>query len=193
MNGLNISLLCRILCFLGCVIISGPLAADESKKGILKQKLMDISALNTHVSQKISKAILVRDELKAARWEFVEEIRNEKRSKNIHSFEAAQKVTRIKFNIKLIQRINTYIQRLERKISYFKTGKKKLEFYHAQVTDEIKLIEILDDMEIRALINNVDRLINIYAPETQKPLLDAGNISFDRPVRVWNAIISEDF
>lgn len=166
----------------------GPAGGDTLKTGSLEQKIYEISVLRAKMSDKIDQAIEVRTLLEHRFAELRDEIRAEQIRFQIHSPQQALQNPRIRYNLSIIRILRAYTDRLNERIDYFQTGNERLRFMIDQINDDIAIINTLEDMEIENLINGIDRLLDEFIPETEKPLFDAADIFFEPGERIWNEI-----
>jgi len=173
------------------MILSNPSHAERIKKSALEQKIFEISALKARVIDKIDQAIEMRTSLQQQLNELHDEIRTEQIRSSIDSRQEALQNLRIRCNLYLIQQLKAYLNRLDGRISYFKTGKAQLKFFIRQIKDDIAIIHTLKDMEIERLLARIDRVLDEFSPETKKQIFNAADIRLTPIERIWDEISME--
>ena len=113
-------------------------------------------------------------------------------SQEIHLYSTAVKIPRIKYNIKLIQQLLAYIDRLDQREHYFRTGYETLEYLHQQVNDDLKLIRTLNDLEVDELIEKINAVLDEYLAETKRPLFSIDNIHRRPAEEIWLGIVKNN-
>ena len=175
-----------ILTLLVLTILINPAAANSRKTGALEQKIVEISALRLKIFDKIDRGIEMRIYLQKRLNELQNEIKLEEDRFSFDASEAPLENLRVNYNLNLIQHLQAYIDRLDKRIAYFQTGNERLKFYLRQIKDDIAIINTLKDMEIENLIDQVDRVLDEYIPETKKKIFDTFDIRL-RPIeQVWS-------
>ena len=173
------------------VILSNPAHAERIKKSALEQKIFEISTLKARVIDKIDQAMEMRTDLQQQLSKLRDEIRTEQILFNIESHQEALQNIRILYNLRLIQQLKAYLNRLDRRIAYFQTGKARLKFLIHQIKDDIAIIHTLKDMEIEKLLAHIDRVLDEFIPETQKQIFNAADIHLTPIERIWDEIYTE--
>ena len=173
------------------MILSNPSHAERIKKSALEQKIFEISALKARVIDKIDQAIEMRTSLQQQLNELHDEIRTEQIRSSIDSRQEALQNLRIRCDLYLIQQLKAYLNRLDGRISYFKTGKAQLKFFIRQIKDDIAIIHTLKDMEIERLLARIDRVLDEFSPETKKQIFNAADIRLTPIERIWDEISME--
>ena len=165
--------------------------ASGDKTVGLNEKLSEISSLQKAIDEKISlakdKCLLLNKKIDALK----EEILDEKERRHIESFQQALTVSRIEFNLQLIQLLQAYIARLEGKVRYFKTGNETLSFYFQQIKDDLLLIKTLNDLEVDKLIARINSVFDEYVPQTRKPFFNVNDTSLQDTEQIWNKIADQ--
>lgn len=166
-------------CFLALMILLLsflPAASADLKTNALEQKINEISTLRARLIDKIDQAVEMRRHLEDRLAELRGEIRTEQMRAEIYSRQAALQNLRIHYNLSLIQTLQAYINLLNERIDYFQTGNERLNFLIDQIHDDLAIINILKDMEIKNLIDRVNLVVDEFMPETQKQIFNAVHI-----------------
>jgi hypothetical protein len=184
------SLVCRKFCLL-IVILSiawSPIAAGDLKIHTLKAKINDISMLRAKIIDKIDQADEMRRYLEERLDELRVEIRSEQISTGVYTHQAVLHNLRIRYDLTLIQTLQAYISLINERIHYFQTGNARLKFLIDQIHDDLAIIDILEDMQIKNLIERIDLVLNEFNPEMQKPIISLAQIRLLPTEYVWENI-----
>ena len=172
--------------------VAGAQGASSPKSMELKRKIHEISTLRLTVGSQVDTAVKTREQLQNQIDELAKEINRELLNRGINSYSQAAKVPRIKFNIKLIQQLLAYIDRLDQREQYYRIGNETLEHLNQQVNDDLKLIRTLNDMEVDELIDRINSVLDEYIPETQRPLFSVDNIETRSAEEIWRGIVKNN-
>lgn len=172
-------------------ILSNPAAASNRKTAALDQKIIEISALQVRIIDKIDQGIEMRIFLQKRLKELRNEIRIEQNRFGIYVSQAPLEILRINYNLHLIQYLRAYIDQLDKRIDYFQTGNERLKFYLRQIKDDIAIINTLKDLDIENLIALLDSVLNEFIPETHKPIFDAFDIRLMPIEQIWSDIATQ--
>ncbi len=162
------------------------------KTATLEGKINDISMLRAKIIDKIDQAVEMRHYLKQRVAELQMEIRSEQISAEVYSHQAALKNLRIRYNLSLIQTHQAYINLINERINYFQTGNARLKFLIDQIHDDLAIIDILEDLQIKNLIDRIDLVLNEFNPEMQKPTINTAHIRLHPTEYVWENICLKD-
>lgn len=182
-------------CSLAIVILSiayASIAADDPKTHTLDKKTNDISMLRVKIIDKIDQAVEMRHYLKQQIAELRVEIRSEQIETEINSHQAALQNLRIRYNLSLIQTLQAYINLINERINYFQTGHARLKFLVDQIHDDLAIIVVLEDLQIKNLIDRIDLVVDEFDPEMQKPVINTANIRLLPTEYVWENICLKD-
>ncbi|MGD9058726.1 MAG: hypothetical protein PVG40_06450 [Desulfobacterales bacterium] len=170
------------------LIASTSMAAAGLKKHTLEGKINDISKLRAKIIDKIDQAVETRQYLEQRLDELQVEIRSEQISTEVYTHQAALQNLRIRYNLSLIQTLQAYIGLINERINYFQTGNARLKFLIDQIHDDLAIIDILEDMQIKNLIDRIDLVLNEFNPEIQKPIINVAHIRLFPTEYVWENI-----
>ena len=174
------------LSILALLISFNLVSARGLKTEALEQKIYEISSLRAKIIDKIDQAVEMRTRLKHQLVGLQGEIRSEQIRTGIISQQEALQNLRIRYNLSLIQVLQSYIERLNERIAYFQKGNEHLRFLAHQIKDDIALINTLQDMEIDNLNGRINRVLDEFIPETQKQIFSVTDIRMLPIERVWN-------
>ena len=161
-------------------------SASVLKTEALEQKTYEISSLRAKIIDKIDQAVEMRTRLEHQLAGLQDEIRSEQIRAGIYSYQEALQNLRIRFNLSLIQVLQSYVKRLNERIAYFQKGNEHLKFLADQIKDDIALINALKDMEIDNLNGHINRVLDEFIPETKKPIFNVAGIRWLSIERVWD-------
>jgi hypothetical protein len=170
------------------LLVLAPVAdgASSPKAMELSRKISELSSLQRSVVNQVGIAVQTREQLQKQIDELIYEINQEMVSRQIKTYPAAKKISRIKYNLRLIQQLHAYIERLKQREKYFRIGNETLEHLQQQVSDDLQLIRTLNDMEVDKLIYEINVVLDEYIPETQKPVFAIDDIRTKAPDIIWN-------
>jgi hypothetical protein len=165
-----------------------PTANAGNKTNALDNKINEISLLRVKIIDKIDQATEMRKSMEQRLAELRVEIRTEQIRSDIYSQPAALQNLRIRYNLRLIQTLLAYINLLDQRIDYFQTGNERLKFLVDQINDDLAIIDILKDMEIKNLINRINQVLDEFVPEIQKKTINAAHIRILPMEYVWEEV-----
>jgi len=163
--------------------------ASSPKTLELNRKISEMAALQNGISDRIAIAQKTRDQFQNQITELVKEINRIRDHQQIKSYRAAVKNPRINYNIKLIRKLRAYIDRLNARMRYFRSGNETLTFLHQQVIDDLQLIRTLNDMEVDRLILKINSVLDEFIPETKNYIFTVENIQGASSEKIWDEII----
>ncbi len=169
-------------------LVGLPAGYGGIKTNALEQKISEISMLRVTIIDKIDQAVDMRHRLEQRLAELRMEIRSEQIGAEIYSYPAALQNLRIRNNLNLIQILQAYIALLNERIDYFQSGNERLKFLIDQINDDLAIIDILKDMEIKDLIDRINAVLDEMIPETQKQMINAAQIRLQPIEYVWESI-----
>ena len=161
------------------------LSAEDGKSQELNRALADIAAAEQTINRLTAVAedacrTLTRqsDELRA-------EIRLERRRTNAASFAQARLISRIDYDLRLLQRLVGHIDRLNERIGYFRSAGHTLESYRRQIRDDQLMLRTLNDVDTGSLMRQLAVDLGQFRNQAGKPLLTA-SASGLRPLEsIW--------
>ena len=177
------------LLFANAAIVAG---ARHPKVEELNRKITEMASLQRSVTNQIDIAIQTREQLQKQIDELVNEINQEMVSRRIDAYPAAEKIARVKYNIKLVQLLSAYIDRLNQREQYFRTGNDTLEHLQQQVNDDLQLLRTLNHMQVDELIHEINMVLDEYIPQTQKATFTVEDIRRKPPEKIWSEIVEKN-
>ena len=163
-------------------------SADKLKTEALEQKSYEISSLRVTIIDKIDQAIERRTYLERRLSGFIGEIHDEQIQFEIYTHPEAMLNLRIRYNLRLIQVLQAYVNRLNERITYFQSGNERLKYLDHQIKDDMAILNTLEDMEIDNLIDSINVVLDEIIPETQKQTFEASDIRLQPLDRLWDEI-----
>jgi hypothetical protein len=164
-------------------------AADAGKAQELTRALAEIGAAEQVMRQKAALAEDARRMLSRQAEELKAEIQQERRRTHVAAFQQALQVGRIDYNLRLVQRLLGYMERLEGRIGYFRTAVHALDFHRRQIRDDLLILKTLNDADISGLMRQLAADLNGFTAQAEKPLLTA-SASGLRPLEaIWSDIL----
>jgi hypothetical protein len=164
-------------------------AAEVGKAQELSRALEEIGAAEQAMRQKTALAEDARRVLRLQAEEFSAEIREERRRANVASYQQALQVSRIDFNLRLVQRLSGYIDRLEERIRYFRSALNALDFYRRQIRDDMLILRTLSDADTAGLLRQLAADLNGFNAQAKKPVLTASGAGLRPLESIWSEIL----
>ncbi|HSM89947.1 MAG TPA: hypothetical protein VLT56_07975, partial [Desulfobacterales bacterium] len=190
----------------GCTILSRPaaltvvlvaclfgsaLANDADKTAALNRALSEIAELSRSINQRIEEAGAVIDRLSEQRELLKHEIQQERGRHNITSFRQAVQISRIDYNLRLMQQLTAYIDRLNGSMEFFRGANQLLNFYARQARDDLLMLKTLKDADISGLMNKIAAAKNEFEIVLNKPLFVASEPYPRSMEMIWNDIVAK--
>ncbi|MDY6986801.1 MAG: hypothetical protein SWQ30_01990 [Thermodesulfobacteriota bacterium] len=155
----------------------------------LQQKMGQLSSLRARIAEKADQGTRIRQQFKEQMQAIAEEIEDEQERMGTGSYEKAIQCPRIDYDLRLLQQYDGYLFEIDRRLTYFQTVDVQLAYLLQQAEDDMKIIETLNDMDIAALMLRIDRVLDEYLPEAEKPLIRAEHLRLPEHEGVWNEIV----
>ena len=191
----NIKLSQRIyswgLLLITLILIPGTILASNSKTFALRSKMAEISSLRQKVMERKAQASKLCGQLEQRSKELEKEIKGETRGTMINSFHEASRNPRIDYNIKLIQKILSYISMLKEKTQFFNIASEELAYLYQLAEDDLRILETLNDMKIEKVIDQIDKTSVKYQLEASRLVIDSNGIVLNSPEEIWESIMRD--
>ncbi len=165
------------------------LAAEDSKPQELNRALADIKAAEQMINQRTALAEEVRQRLRQQVDELKAEIHLERRRTSGASFPHALQVSRIDYNLRLVQRLLGYMDRLDNRIGYFRSAVHTLEFYRQQIRDDMLILRTLKDADTASLMQQLASELKHFKNQAEKPLLIASTSGLRPLETIWADVL----
>lgn len=156
---------------------------------LLQQKLDNIEIMTEKIARQRRSADELYRKLSAERETFAEEIVTEARRVRAPSFKLAQSDPRIAYNVKLVGRLDAYLDALGKRISEFDAGSHRLGYLRAKAVDDLKLVETFAVPAVDRLIADIDGALEQYHFATTAPLFDVNKVTVPSGQAVWDAVV----
>jgi hypothetical protein len=175
---------------LALVLMCGPWwtgvrAAGTPKEDTLKQALSDMSGARRALAERGAAAAELRGRLHDRCEGLRAEIAQERQTHAITSFLQAARVERIGYNLRLVQRIYGYLERIDRRIEVFQAADHALAYAMRRARDDLLMVKILADTDSSGLLRQIESVLNEAARETGKPLFNASEPPSRTLESVW--------
>jgi len=180
---------CVFIVLMVLVCFSGFVAGSNTKIMELNRKMDEITILRAEIDSKIDQAEIMGSKLKVQIEEFQSEIIEEKDQHKLVGFDDAVKNLRIGYNLQLIQQLMAYNDKINQRINYFLDANETMDFYFRQVSDDVMIIQTLDDMEVDALIDRINLVLDEFIPQSRKSLFNLEDVQYRDIKEVWNLIV----
>jgi predicted Zn-dependent peptidase len=164
-------------------------AADDGKAQELNRALLDIGAAEQMIWQKAALAESVRQMLRQQADELKSEIQQERRRTNVATFQQALRINRIDYNLRLVQRLFGYIDRLDDRIGYLRSAAQTLDFYRRQIRDDMLILRTLNDADTAGLTRQLASDLGGFKDQTGKPLVAAAPSALRPLESIWSDIL----
>lgn len=172
-------------------LFGSALANDADKTATLNRTLSEIAELSRSINQRIEEAGAVIDRLNEQRELLKNEINQERGRHDITSFRQAVQINRIDYNLRLMQQLTAYIERLNGSMEYFRGANQLLNFYARQARDDLLMIKTLKDADISGLMNKIAAAKNEFEIVLNKPLFVASEPYPRSTEMIWNEIVKK--
>ena len=170
-------------------IVPFKLSALNQEKDILNQKIADIVCLRKKVTEKIDKAVKIKNQLEEQKKKMVYEIKKQQKEEQIELYRQVTTSSRIYFNLKLIQQLNQYTLQLSKKILDLTNLNEKLTYVYLNINDDIMMIQALNNIKKNNFLSKINTEILDASKEIEKRLLSVENLYFEEKEKIWNKII----
>lgn len=164
-------------------------AAEDRKSQDLNCALADIKAAEQVINQRTALAEEVRQRLTQQADELKAEIHLERRRATVVSFSQARQISRIEYNLRLVQRLLGYIDRLDSRIGFFRSAIHTLEFYRRQIRDDMLILRTLDDVDTANLMRQLAADLDHFKHQAGQPLLTASTSGWRPLESIWAEVL----
>jgi len=172
-------------------LFGSALAEDAGKTETLNRTLSEIAELGRNINERIEEACTLLDRLNEQRELLKNEINQERRRQGITAFRQAVQIKRIDYNLRLMQQLTGYIERLNGSVEYFRGANQLLNFYARQARDDLLMLKTLQDADISVLMNKISASKIEFEMMLNKPLFVASEPSPRSMEMIWNDIIKK--
>jgi hypothetical protein len=176
---------------LAACLFGSAVADDAGKTETLNRTISELAELTRSINERIEKACALLDKLNEQRELLKNEINQERQLHDITSFRQAVQIKRIDYNLRLIQQLSAYIERLNGRVEYFRGANQLLNFYARQARDDLLMLKTLQDADISGLMNKISAAKDEFEMVLNKPLFVASEPSTRSMEMIWNDIIKK--
>lgn len=163
--------------------------ANNPKINDLQQKVADMALIHHQLNDRVEQAKMIREKLRHQKQSLLDEVSDLRQQHRIKQYQQADQNLRIHYNIRLIASVEAYLRQVQSKIIYLETGQDKLAYLQKLASDDIRMIDALNDLEIDALTTQISLVINQYLAEAHVLQLEADQITPASPQTIWNSIV----
>lgn len=164
-------------------------AAEDGKSQELSRALADIKTAEQMINQRTALAVEVRQKLGQQVDELKAEIQLERGRTSVASFPQALQISRIDYNLRLMQRLLGYMDRLEQRIGYFRSAALTLEFYRQQIRDDMLILRTLNDADSAKLMRQLASDLDQFRTQSERPLLTASGSGLRPLETIWTDVL----
>jgi len=165
------------------------IAAENGKAQELNRALAEIGAVEQMIRQRAALAEDARRMLKQQAEELKAEIHQERRRTHVAAFQQALPVNRIDYNLRLVQRLLGYVDRLDDRIWSFRSAVQALDFHRRQIGDDLLILKTLNDADISGLMCQLASDLIGFKAQAEKPLLSAPSAGLRPLETIWADIL----
>jgi hypothetical protein len=169
--------------------LSTGLAGEDGKSQELSRALADIRSAEQMINQRSALAEDVRQRLGQQVDELKAEIQLERRRTSVTSFPQARQVSRIDYNLRLVQQLLGYLDRLDNRIGYFRTAVLTLEDYRQQIRDDMLILRTLDDADTASLMGRLAFDLEHFKDQVERPLVIASDSGLRPLATIWSDVV----
>lgn len=180
-----------ILIALGGILTSPAMLTANTKTGDLKQKVADMTLLHHQLTDRIEEAKVIREKFRHQKQGLLDEINVLRQTYKFKQFSDADQHLRIHYNMLLIGTMDAYLKRIEEKIMFYENGQDRLIYLQKLASDDIRMIDTLNDLEIDALTTQISLVISQYLAEAHVIQFQSGDITPVPPEKIWASIVAQ--
>lgn len=178
-----------IIFFLILLLPYDALASNKAEE--LQKKIQEISALQVKLEAKKKQSKVIRIKFNAIIKALKKEIINKQQRLGITSYQQANRSPRINYNLRIIQRLMIYNDKLSEMIVKMQVGNAELEFLNQQASDDLKIVKVLADKKIEKLVVQINHIVGKYLPDADKFVINIDDIAVPKFEDIWNQIMRE--
>lgn len=181
-----------------CGWLPFPVAGPEQVRGenpqpaVLIQQIRKMNLLRAELSGRIRSATVIRALLTARTREYETEIESGIAHFGFSSYTEAQEDLRTRFNLKLIQLAQAYIDALNQKIALYRIGSDHLTYLIEQAEDELRLLQALDAVRSDDLIQQINAALERYRPEIKNDMVVSAKMTLTPCETIWQRLHSRN-
>jgi len=166
------------------------LAFDGETDGELNRVLEEIKTTAQMIDARASTAAALQGQLQVQAEALAVEIRQEHRRLGADTFQRALPISRIRYDLLLLQHLAGYLAQLEDQRAELSGAANTLSAYRDRVRDDRLILQALDGLDSGELLRQVRESAAEYRRQCGAPLLKARNASGPRELELlWNDIV----
>jgi chromosome segregation ATPase len=170
------------------LMAAGVCAADPGKVAELQRALEEIRRAEQTVQRHAAQALELRSQLMQEGEGLKAEVRDEQRRHAVQTYPGALQVRRIDYNLRLLQRLNGYVEQIDARLAEFQTLMACFERHRERIRDELRMVRALRDAEIGRLLQELAVAIEDAAARCAAPLIVLP--AAQRPIEsIWAEVV----
>ena len=170
------------------LLAAGVCAADPGKAVELQRALEEIRRAGRTVQRRAAQALELRSQLRQEGEGLKAEARDEQRRHAVQAFPGALQVRRIDYNLRLLQRLNGYVEQIDARLVEFQTLMACFERHRERIRDELRMVRALRDAEIGRLLQELAAAIEDAAARCAAPIITLPTAQ--RPIEsIWAEVV----
>lgn len=119
---------------------------------------------------------------------YQDEIRKIKENRQINSFNEAIGDRDIAYDLSIIQREQAYIGKLTEIETSLNAGISELFYLKRMTQDDYILAEVLNEKEVEGLVKEIDRVIEVYLPQSNELVIEVDDKYIESLEEIWKKI-----
>ena len=155
---------------------------------LLQQKMDSIQIMIDKIARQRQQADQLQRRLTAERAVYAEEIVVEMRRIRAGGLKQALHSPRISHNLKLIGRIDGYLEALHARIGVYEAGTHRLKYLYAKAADDLKLVRTFTVQTGEPLVADIDGALEQYHLAATAPLFDVRQVAEPTAAAVWKSV-----
>lgn len=165
------------------------MAQETGRMADLNRKIADLSLMNQQLKDRLDQAQTIRTALAEQQDELTAEIRVLVKSLKLDNFRRAMEEQRIRYNVDLLRTSQTYLDLIDEKMNFYRTGRDRLSYLQSLAEDDIRMIATLSDLKTDALTTQISLVINRYLPDAHTIQIDPERVEPISAQLVWERLI----
>jgi chromosome segregation ATPase len=149
----------------------GVCVADPGKVAELQRAMEEIRRAEQTVQRRAAQALDLRSQLRQEGEGLKAEVRDEQRRQTAQTYPGALQVRRIDYNLRLLQRLNGYVEQIDARLAEFQMLMACFERHRERIRDELRMVRALRDAEIGRLLQELAVAIEDAAGRCAAPLI----------------------
>jgi hypothetical protein len=176
----------------GLILISvGVCLASAGEKELeLDRALRDIRASAQLIGERAATAAAVLGQLQDQSQALKSEILQERHRGGAVTFRQALQISRINYDLRLLQQVEGYLVQLQDRLAYFRAATTRLNAYREHVQDDRLMLRAIENVDNSGLLRQIREVLKEYQRQCAAPLLNAKTACGPRELEIlWNDIV----